>query len=106
MSRKFKSQASSARAASAAFGSPSFGFGAPSTGFQTGASSLSYIAEQPDLSGVSNPNVVVSLRNLSKKDSTTKAKALDELQEHVNSLASAEGIEQGFLEAWVPHLLD
>jgi E3 ubiquitin-protein ligase listerin len=94
MSRKFKSQASSARAATAAFGSPSFGFGGPSTG-----SSLSYIAEQPDLSTLSDPNVVVSLRNLGKKDSTTKAKALEELQEHVKTVGP--NVEDGVISAWV-----
>ncbi|OAP56555.1 hypothetical protein AYL99_09734 [Fonsecaea erecta] len=106
MSKKFKPQAtaSSARAASAAFGSsssPAFGFSAPSLGFQTAPSSLSYIAEQPDLSIVSNPNLVVSLRNLGKKDSTTKAKALEELQDYITSLTSGDNIDSGLLEAWV-----
>ena len=106
MSKKFKSQASAAgaRAASTAFrsSSPAFGFGSPATtGFQTAASSLSYIAEQPDLSTVSNANLVVTLRNLGKKDSTTKAKALEELQDYVSSLASGDAIEAGLVEAWV-----
>ena len=96
MSKKYKSQASSARAAIATFGAPAFGFGAPS-GFQA-TSSLSYVAEQPDLSGVSDPHVVVSLRNLSKKDSTTKSKALEELQEHVKSTAT---VEEAVIAAWV-----
>ena len=78
MSRKFKSQASSARAASN-FG----GFGS----FQTSASPLAYVAEQPDLSHISEPSVVVSLKNLSKKDSTTKAKALDELLDSLKNNA-------------------
>ncbi|KEF52443.1 uncharacterized protein A1O9_11684 [Exophiala aquamarina CBS 119918] len=99
MSKKFKSQASSARAASAfAFGaasSPSSSFG---NAFQTAPSSLSYIAEFPDLSTISDPNVVVSLRNLGKKDSTTKSKALQELQDHISS---STAIEPGLLEAWV-----
>ncbi|KIX03547.1 uncharacterized protein Z518_07100 [Rhinocladiella mackenziei CBS 650.93] len=101
MSKKFKSQASSARAASATLGSSSFRFGTPSSGFQTTSSSLSYITEHPDLSPVSDPNVVVSLRSLGKKDSTTKAKALDELQEYVTSLPSAEAVDPGLLTAWV-----
>ncbi|KAJ4560309.1 hypothetical protein HRR78_000836 [Exophiala dermatitidis] len=102
MSKKFKSQASSARAASAVFGSSSFGFGAPTSGaFRSASSSLSYITEQPDLSSVSNPNVVVALRNLGKKDSTTKAKALEELQEHIGTSKSADGADPGLLEAWV-----
>lgn len=99
MSKKFKSHASSARAASAAaFGSSSsssFTFG---TSFQTAPSSLSYVAEFPDLSGISDPNVVVSLRNLGKKDSTTKSKALEDLQEHISS---PQVIEPGLLDAWV-----
>ncbi|EXJ90200.1 hypothetical protein A1O1_03299 [Capronia coronata CBS 617.96] len=101
MSKKFKSQASSARAASAAFGASSFGVGSLSGGFRSAVSSLSYITEQPDLSGVSNPNIVVALRNLTKKDSTTKAKALEELQEYISSVSSAEQIDPGLLEAWV-----
>jgi hypothetical protein len=101
MSKKFKSQASSTRAASAAFGSSSFAFGSSATTFQTAPSTLSYITEQPNLSGISDPNVVVLLRNLSKKDSTTKAKALEELQEHVTGSAATGVIEPALLEAWV-----
>lgn len=86
MSKKFKAQASSARAASG-FG----GFG----GFQSAASPLSYIAEQPDLSQVAQSNVVVALKNLSKKDSVTKAKALDELLDSLN-----ETTEIAVLVAW------
>ena len=96
MSKKFKSQASSARAASATFGAPASGFGSQS-GSQS-SSSLSYIAEQPDLTGVTDPNVVVSLKNLGKKDSTTKSKALEELQEHVKS---TETVEDAVIAAWV-----
>ncbi len=101
MSKKFKSQASSARAANSTFGSPALGFGGAST---RPTSSLSYIAEQPDLSGVSDPHVVVSLRNLGKKDSTTKAKALEELQEYVKSADSS--VEDSVLAAWVRCLRD
>ena len=96
MSKKFKSSASSARAANAALGSPAFGFG--NSTFQS-TSSLSYVAEQPDLSTISDPHVVVSLRNLGKKDSTTKAKALEELQEHVKIKGSA--VEDSLLAAWI-----
>jgi hypothetical protein len=42
---------------------------------------------------------VVYFRNLSKRDSTTKAKALEDLQAYVSSLS--EPPEEGFLEAWV-----
>ena len=106
MSKKSKSQASAAgaRAASAALGSApsSFAFGSPSSkGFHTALSSLSYIAEQPDLNSVSDGSLVVTLRNLGKKDSTTKAKALEELQEYVSSSASGKTLDAGLLEAWV-----
>jgi E3 ubiquitin-protein ligase listerin len=94
MSKKFKSQASSARAASTAFGSSTFGFASAEP-----ASSISYIAEQPDLSAVTDSHLVVSLRNLGKKDSTTKAKALEELQEHVR--AHGPDVEDAVITAWV-----
>ncbi|KAK5940389.1 hypothetical protein PMZ80_007809 [Knufia obscura] len=86
MSRKFKSQASSARVASNLGG-----FGT----FQTSASPLSYVAEQPDLNQISEPNVVVALKNLGKKDSTTKAKALDELLDSLK-----ENTDIAVLTAW------
>lgn len=102
MSKKFKSQASSARAASAAFGSSSFGgFATPPTAFQTAPSSLSYIAEQPDLTAISDPHLLVAFRNLGKKDSITKAKALEEIQDYVGSAAASSGGDAGLLEAWV-----
>lgn len=95
--RQLKAQASSARAASTAFAS-GFGTSAPSA-FGASSSQLSYVTEPPDLSSISDPNVVVYFRNLSKKDSTTKAKALEDLQSYI---ASLEGpVEEGVLEAWV-----
>jgi len=101
MSKKFKSQASSARAASAAFGSNPFGSGTIAN-FQTASSPLSYIAELPDLSGISKPKLVVTFKNLGKRDSTTKEKALEELQEYLAAPSSSEaGIEIGLLDAWV-----
>jgi E3 ubiquitin-protein ligase listerin len=91
--RQFKTQASSSRAASGTFGG---GFGTST--FGTTSSLLSYVAEPPDLSLISDPNVVVTFKNLSKKDSTTKAKALEDLQKYVTS---SEQIEDAILEAWV-----
>ena len=87
--RQFKSQASSGRAGGG-FG----GFGG------TGQSSvLSYIQEPPDYSGISDPHAVVAFKNLSKKDATTKGKALEDLSTHVTT--SKEEPEDGLLEAWV-----
>jgi len=99
MSKKFKSQASSARAATT-FGASSLGFGSQSSTFQTKASPLSYVTEIPDLSNISDPSIVVALKNLAKKDSVTKAKALEELQEITASNAET-GPETAVLEAWV-----
>jgi len=91
--RQFKSQASSGRAGTG-FG----GFGG--VGFGSGQSSvLSYIQEPLDYTGVSDSNTVVALKNLQKKDATTKSKALEDLETHVAS-SNAEP-EDGLLEAWV-----
>lgn len=104
MSKKFRSQASSARAASSTFGNPAGGFGgigAQST-FATSSSSLSYVAELPDLSQISDPQIVVAFKNLFKKDSVTKAKAIEDLQEQLASVQIQDnGVEEGVLEAWV-----
>jgi E3 ubiquitin-protein ligase listerin len=99
-SKKFKSQASSARAASSNFGSSSFGGFGATTAFQTTASPLSYVTELPDLNTISEPKVVVAYKNLSKKDSVTKAKALEELQDYLSHIGES-GVENAVLEAWV-----
>ena len=105
MSKKtFKSQASSNRAASGAFG------GASSLGNSFGSSPfgavsstpLSYVYEPPDLSGLSDPQIGVALKNVQKKDSTTKAKALEELSVYASSRdPGANAVEDDILEAWV-----
>lgn len=99
MSKKaYKSQASSARAASGAFGGA---FGSDSNVFGgVPSSSLSYVYEPPDLSGLSDLNVSVAFKNLQKKDSTTKSKALEELQNYTGALGK-DGVEETVLEAWV-----
>ena len=104
----YKSQASSSRAFSGGtgFGGSPFGsspFGRASSPFTKGPTSLiSYLYEPPDLSGISDPAVVVIFKNLQKKDSTTKAKALEDLQLVLTSLEEAkEEVEDVVLEAWV-----
>jgi hypothetical protein len=95
--RQFKSQASSSRAASGAvFG----GFGFTSTG-----STLSYLTEPPNLSSITDANVVVGFKNLSKKDATTKSKALEDLRVYVQAhpFEQGGGTEEAVLEAWVRH---
>lgn len=95
--RQFKSHASSGRAAGA-FGTLG------GSGFGSGQSSvLSYVQEPSDYSSISDSNVVVAFKNLSKKDATTKAKALEDLQLYVNS--SEVDIEEAFIEAWVSYPL-
>ncbi|MCJ1260822.1 hypothetical protein MMC22_000685 [Lobaria immixta] len=108
MSKKsFKTQASSSRAFSGALGQPevasSIGnFGGTSIFGAVPSSFLSYVYEPPDLSNISEPSVVVALKNLQKKDSTTKSKALKDLQGYVLSLAvESGGVEEAILEAWI-----
>ncbi|KAJ5331625.1 hypothetical protein N7476_001408 [Penicillium atrosanguineum] len=101
MSKKFKSQASSSRAAASAFGS----FGGFSSAFGSDGrepSALTYIAEPPDLSRISDQHLVIAFKNLSKKDDITRTKALEELKEHIASVEKNNGtLDDGFLEAWV-----
>lgn len=89
MKRQFKSQASSGRVG--AFGSSGFG--------STQSSALSYIQEPLDYSLIGDANVVVAFKNLSKKDATTKAKALEDLQ--VFLLAENVDLNDAVLETWV-----
>ena len=98
MSKKgFKSQASSSKAV---FGSVGTAFGTQAFGRAPG-SILSYVYEPPDLGGIIDAEIVVSFKNLQKKDSTTKAKALEELQAYVNSLSEGkDSLEDTFLDAW------
>jgi E3 ubiquitin-protein ligase listerin len=98
--RQFKSQASSSRATgSKAFGNASPARGGFGNAFGTAHSTLSYIQDLPDLSEISDPHLIVAFKNLSKKDSTTKAKALEDIQTYLSGL---EGdLEEGVVEAWV-----
>lgn len=101
MSKKFKSQASSSRAAASAFGS----FGGFSSSFTNDGrepSALTYITEPPDLSRIPDQRLVIAFKNLLKKDETTRTKALDELREYVSTVEKqSETLDDGFLEAWV-----
>lgn len=84
------------------------GFGPGASGFgvfgdRSSGSSLSYLTEPPSLSAVADPNVVVSFKNVLKKDSTTKAKALEELVTHVQAhpFEKNGGVEEAILDVWV-----
>jgi len=100
--RQAKAQASSSRATGGGF-SGGFGQSTFSGGFGGTSSQLSYVTEPPDLSSISDPNLVVAFKNLTKRDSTTKAKALEEIQSYVSS-NSGEIIEDSVLEAWVSYV--
>ena len=94
--KAFKNQASSSNAAFGDGYSSAFGFGAPQH-----ASPLSYVYEPPDLSRISRPDITVAFKNLQKKDSTTKSRALEELESFLTSVQQdPEGVEDFVLDAW------
>ncbi|KJK82300.1 hypothetical protein H634G_02494 [Metarhizium anisopliae BRIP 53293] len=78
-------------------GGGGFGFGGPVSG-----TSLSYLAEPPSFAAVSDPNVIVSLKNVLKKDSITKAKGLEDLVQHAQSHPFEQdgGVEEALLDIW------
>lgn len=100
MSRAFGKGGRSSGAARG-FGSPApAGFG----GFSSaGGSGLSYLSEPPNLTSISDANVVVAFKNALKKDATTKAKALEDLLAYVQAhpFEVEGGVEESILEAWV-----
>lgn len=100
-SKKYKSQASSSRAAASTFGS----FGGFSSAFSSQGrepSSLTYVTEPPDLSRISEAQLTIAFKNFLKKDEVTRTKALDDLRDHVLAVESRNGtLDDGFLEAWV-----
>jgi hypothetical protein len=105
MSKKFKSQASSSRAAAGGFGAFAGSFGGFSTvsaSHSHAPSSLSYVTEPPDLSRISEPQLVVAFKNLLKKDDTTKTKALEDVRDYILKLENrSDSLEDGVLDAWV-----
>jgi hypothetical protein len=99
---KPKAQARSSRAAT---DSPGFGFGG-SSGFATTSSPLSYLAELPDISLISDANIVVIFKNLFKKDGTTKARALEELALRLTANSGESTVDDAVVDAWVGALLE
>lgn len=90
--------------------SRSFGPGPSSTfggftglGGSDARSSLSYLSEPPAFGALTDPNVVVSFKNLLKKDPTTKTKALEELVAYVQAhpFEKDGGVEDAVLDVWV-----
>lgn len=86
-----KVQASSSRIVA---GNYSFGSAA---GSFASVSPLSYLAEFPDTSKVSNPTTVVTFKNLFKKDSTTKTRALEDLN---LTISESSEIEDAIIDVW------
>ncbi|EAW07440.1 ubiquitin-protein ligase RKR1 [Aspergillus clavatus NRRL 1] len=101
MSKKFKSQASSSRAAASAFGS----FGGFSSAFSSpgrAPSSLTYVTEPPDLSRIADAQLAISFKNFLKKDEVTRIRSLDEIKDFVSKVESRGGtLDEGFLDAWI-----
>lgn len=101
-----KSSKTKSKASRPAFGSnPSGTFqgsGFGGFGGSSSQSSLSYLAEPPAFTSISDPNVVVSFKNVLKKDSTTKAKALEELLSYVQAHPHDQdgGVEEPILDVW------
>ncbi|KAK9769418.1 hypothetical protein SCAR479_13900 [Seiridium cardinale] len=93
-----KSSAASGKAFASADTGAFGAFSSASTG-----SKLSYLTEPPDFSSISDANVVVSFKNLLKKDATTKSKALEDLLTYVEAHPYEHngGTEEPVLEAWV-----
>lgn len=96
-----KPRAQQTKAAARATGSSFGGFGG--SGGAEGTGSLSYLAEPPSFSAVADPNVVVYLKNVLKKDSTTKTKALEDLLLYAQAhpFETDGGVEEAILEVWV-----
>ncbi|ORY64868.1 uncharacterized protein BCR38DRAFT_431192 [Pseudomassariella vexata] len=96
--RQLKSRAASGKVFTTTSSSGFGAFSSTSTG-----STLSYLSEPPDFSSISDANVVVSFKNLLKKDGTTKAKALEDLITYVEAhpFEQGGGAEEPVLEAWV-----
>ena len=63
---------------------------------------MTYVAEPPDLSQVSEPQLVIAFKNFLKKDEVTRTKSLDDLKDYISTVEARGGtLDDGFLEAWV-----
>jgi len=103
MSKKRTPARSGTSSPSAFTNTPSLGGVGFGVGFVSASSSvLSFVAEPPDLSQISDPSVAVLFKSLSKKEEVTKNKALDGLLAAVEGM---EAVEEGVLSAWVFYLL-
>ncbi|KAK4144495.1 uncharacterized protein C8A04DRAFT_27679 [Dichotomopilus funicola] len=82
-------------------GSKKGGRGAGFGGFSSSSTTLSYLTPPPDFSSVPQ-EVVVPFKNLLKKDSTTKEKALQEIVAYVQSVGSkGQMVEDQVIDIYV-----
>lgn len=73
------------------------GFG----GFTTSSTTLSYLTPPPDFSAIPQ-EVVVPFKNLLKKASTTKEKALQDILSHVQSLGTeGKTLDESTIDVYV-----
>ena len=101
--RQYKVQASSNRAfLNASNPLQTSSFSAPVT-IRSNGSQLSYLSEPPDLSGISNADLVVLVKKLLKKENITKEKALEDILKLF--AVSGEDVDDPFLETWVGFLI-
>jgi hypothetical protein len=77
-------------------------FGGGFGGFKTSSTTLSYLTPPPDFSAIP-AGVVVPFKNLLKKDSTTKEKALQDVLAYVQSLGSDPQLDESVIDAYVGH---
>ncbi|KAE8452570.1 hypothetical protein EG329_013829 [Mollisiaceae sp. DMI_Dod_QoI] len=72
-----------------------------SFGRATSTSRLSFLNPPPDLKQITDPNLVVSFKGLSKKNDITVAKALEDILSYVKAHPEQEGgIEDAIIKAW------
>ena len=76
------------------------GFGAGFGGFSTSSTTLSYLTPPPDFSAIPH-EVVVPFKNLLKKASTTKEKALQDILAHVQGLGPEGQLGESVVDTYV-----
>ena len=82
-------------------GSKKAAHGAGFGGFATSSTTLSYLTPPPDFSSVPQ-DVVVPFKNLLKKASTTKEKALQDILAYVQGLGpDGQALEDPVIDAYV-----
>jgi hypothetical protein len=70
-------------------------------GFATSSTTLSYLTPPPDFSSIPQ-EVVVPFKNLLKKDSTTKEKALQDILAHIQGLGpDGQTFDEPVIDAYV-----